>query len=52
MHISVRYLTPTLAEVIVREGGMDLNLGLLDDEQRKELALVLREAAHELWSDR
>ena len=48
MDISVRYLTPNTAEVIVREGGMDLNLGLLDEEERLALAQILREAADEL----
>lgn len=48
MHISVRYLTPNTAEVIVREGGMDLNLGLMDEEQRLALAKTFTEAAEEL----
>ena len=30
---------------------MDLNLGLLDDEQRAELARVFRGASLELWHD-
>ncbi len=50
MKIEVRKLFK-YKKVIIKEGGLSIDLGLRDDEEAKQLALVLLEAARYLTSD-
>lgn len=49
MKISVRWLTQSIADVIVLEGNATLEEKWLNESERKELATHLREVADELY---
>jgi hypothetical protein len=48
MNIKVRWIGDQLAEVIIDEAGSTLNLGLLDEDERKALAQMFRESIEDL----
>lgn len=49
MNINVRWLGGgLLSEVSIDEGGTTVNLGLLDEDERKALAQMFREAIEDM----